>query len=332
MNKIVVFQKPNFQGLNKEFTFTQKDLKQWNFNMCIASITVTGQPWMLYEDTNCVGRSFVYEEGEYANILSAMYIQSIELVTEELSNPKLTLYYNNMGQDFVRETNLVYGSLNDKSDSCLAHQGVWILYENGPDPSKSKYMVIRPAQKKVNLVAYFFNNIVSYVKPLKGGKSKVTTNVLWDQLTKGDEVVESVTSMTGENFSSESTEFTLTSSKTVEATMTYSFNFSNSTTVEVGLSASIELIGEFSTSVSNTFTFSSGRTESSTVTTEVEIEVPATIPPKSRLNVHVMRKRYTARVPVEVIIERNNSKSMTMGELVCDSGRTIFAEYDTEDL
>ncbi|XP_053547800.1 epidermal differentiation-specific protein-like [Bombina bombina] len=328
MNKIIVFQKPNFQGLHREFTSTQKDLREWNFSLCISSIKITGQPWLLCEEANCVGARYVYEEGDYSVIQSAMYIQSLELITEDLSKPKITLYSGEKrSKDFTSETNLTYGDFNDKADSCLAHQGVWLLYES---TDLKKYIIVRPAQKKVDLNKLFFGKITSYIKPLKPGKAKITTNVLWDQLTKGDEEVEAVKTLSGDNSSSEETEFVVTSSKTVEATMTYSFNFSTSTSLEI--SGTIKLIGEVSTSVSNTFTYDTGRSQSETVATVVEVEIPAKIPPKSRLKVNVLRKKYTARVPIEVIIERNNSKSTIMGELVCDSGRTIYAEYNVEDM
>ncbi|KAM4677689.1 epidermal differentiation-specific protein-like [Discoglossus pictus] len=332
MNKIVVFQKPNFQGFHKEFTSTQKDLIQWNFNMCISSIKITGQPWLVYLEANCVGDCCVYEEGEHSNIEWAMFIQSLELITEDLSEPKMTLHFNlNITSSFTSESNLSYGYFNEQALGCQVHRGVWVLYDE-VDLIESDYIVVRPGQKLVNLADEEFSEKVSYVRPLKPGKAKVTTKVLWDELVKGDEVVEAVQTMTGENNSNEETEFVVTSGTTVETSMAYSFNFSNSVSVEVGLSGSIPLIAEISSSVSSTFSFDTGRSESSKVTTTIEVEVPATVPPMSRLLVNVLRKKFTARVPVEIIVERNNVKSITTGELVCHSGRTIFAEYDTEDL
>ncbi|XP_053549029.1 epidermal differentiation-specific protein-like [Bombina bombina] len=331
MNKIIVFQKPNFQGIYKEFTSTQKDLKQWNFHRCIQSVKVIGQPWLLYNVPNCNGDNCVYEEGDHPKIKWARIIQSLELITDDLTEPKLTLHFRDHSKDFIGETNLKYGYNNNQAIGCQVQRGAWVLYDT-PNLEKSGYYVVLPAYKKIDLVTEQFANMVSYVRPLKPGKAKVTTKVLWDELQKGDEVVKAIKSLTGENHSTEETDFLVISGKSVKATMSYNFKFSNSTSVEVGLSGKIPLIGEVSASVSTNFTFDTGRSESSKVTTNIDVEVPATIPPKSRLIVNVMRKKYTARVPVEVTVQRNNIKSIIMGELVCDSGRTIYAEYDTEDL
>ncbi|MEE6485800.1 hypothetical protein FKM82_014412 [Ascaphus truei] len=331
MNKIIVFQKTNFQGIQKEFTATQQDLLKWNFNKCICSVKVIGQPWLLYQQPNCVGDYCVYEEGDHPNIDWAMNIQSIDLITDDLSEPQMTLYYGKDSKDFTRESNLTYGQWNDKSDYCQVQKGAWVLYAD-VDLVKSDYTVVRPAQKKLDLSRDGFNQVVSYARPLRPGTAKVTTNVLWDEMIKGDAVVDQVKSLSGTNASNEETEFVVTSSKSVETSMTYSFNYSQSTTVEVGVSGNIPLIGEVSSSISSSFNFEMGNSKSTTVTAEVEVEVPAVIPPKSRLLVHVMQKKYDVRVPVQIIVERNNAKKILMGELSCKSGRTIYAEYQTEPI
>ncbi|GAA6086897.1 epidermal differentiation-specific protein-like [Tachysurus ichikawai] len=135
MNKIIVYEHCNFEGLSKDFTSDIPDLIKLNFNDCISSLKVIGNPWVAYTGANFTGEPTVYEEGEYASVQYNDDISSLQLVTEALDNPQITLYEeeNYKGQSLVLdcETNLCYGDFNDKASSHKVQRGAWVLYQHG---------------------------------------------------------------------------------------------------------------------------------------------------------------------------------------------------------
>ena len=92
MSKIIVYEHVDFQGISREFTSSVSNLIQENFNDCISSLKVIGNPWVLYSDINFSGNPEIYEEGEYARVEHNDSISSLEMVTEDLTDPQITLY------------------------------------------------------------------------------------------------------------------------------------------------------------------------------------------------------------------------------------------------
>uniref|UniRef100_A0A8D2LK21 Beta/gamma crystallin 'Greek key' domain-containing protein n=1 Tax=Varanus komodoensis TaxID=61221 RepID=A0A8D2LK21_VARKO len=134
MNKIIVYDKPNFEGLSKEFVSDIPDLHELDFGDCISSLKVIGQPWVAYKAPRFEGDGFAFEEGDYGKINNNNNISSLRLVHHDLSDPKITLYEhpNFEGQHKVvkEETNLTYGYFNDRVSSHVVQRGVWLLYKH----------------------------------------------------------------------------------------------------------------------------------------------------------------------------------------------------------
>uniref|UniRef100_A0A4W4E4E4 Beta/gamma crystallin 'Greek key' domain-containing protein n=1 Tax=Electrophorus electricus TaxID=8005 RepID=A0A4W4E4E4_ELEEL len=134
MNKIIVYEHCNFQGLSREFTSNVSNLIDHSFNDCISSLKIIGNPWVVYRHVNFKDILAVYEEGEYSAVQHNDTISSMELVTEDLTDPQITLYehVNYGGQKIVVncETSLCSGSFNDLASSHKVQRGAWILYEH----------------------------------------------------------------------------------------------------------------------------------------------------------------------------------------------------------
>ncbi|KAF5904176.1 epidermal differentiation-specific protein-like, partial [Clarias magur] len=135
MNKIIVYEHRNFQGLSREFTSDVANLCYENFDDCISSVKVIGNPWVAYIHPDFIGEPTVYEEGEYPSV--RYYndsFSSLQLVTEDLDNPQITLYEhgNYEGQSLVlnQETNLCCGIFNDKASSHKVQRGAWLLFQH----------------------------------------------------------------------------------------------------------------------------------------------------------------------------------------------------------
>uniref|UniRef100_A0AAY5EUI6 Beta/gamma crystallin 'Greek key' domain-containing protein n=1 Tax=Electrophorus electricus TaxID=8005 RepID=A0AAY5EUI6_ELEEL len=91
MNKIIVYEHINFEGLSKEFTSNVSNLVEHFFNDTISSLKVIGNPWVAYTDINFSGSQAVYEEGEYNRVNPNDSISSLEMITDDLTNPQITL-------------------------------------------------------------------------------------------------------------------------------------------------------------------------------------------------------------------------------------------------
>uniref|UniRef100_A0A670YSC2 Beta/gamma crystallin 'Greek key' domain-containing protein n=1 Tax=Pseudonaja textilis TaxID=8673 RepID=A0A670YSC2_PSETE len=134
MNRIVVYDKPNFEGLSKEFTCDIPDLHELDFGDCISSLKVRGQPWVAYKLSKFEEDGVVFEEGDYAEIDNNNRISSLRLVHHDLSDPQITLYehpnYEGQSKVVKEETNLAYGYFNDRVSSHVVQRGVWLLYKN----------------------------------------------------------------------------------------------------------------------------------------------------------------------------------------------------------
>ncbi|CAM9649507.1 unnamed protein product [Bubo scandiacus] len=174
MGKIIIYEHANFQGYSKEFTRDISNLKGVDWNDCISSVKVFGQPWVAYEHHNYTGRLLVFEEGEHSFVGEEMNdkITSLRVITENLHNPQITLYehahYQGRSRVITEPTNLARGYDNDTISSHKVQRGVWLLCEHS-DGSGICYI----AQHHEHLPDYNainFNDKLSFLRPLLPGR------------------------------------------------------------------------------------------------------------------------------------------------------------------
>uniref|UniRef100_A0A8C6Z7X7 Beta/gamma crystallin 'Greek key' domain-containing protein n=1 Tax=Nothoprocta perdicaria TaxID=30464 RepID=A0A8C6Z7X7_NOTPE len=134
MGKIITYEHANFEGYSKEFTSDMADLKSVDWNDCISSVKVIGQPWVAYEHINYAGQLIVFEEGEYSFVGNEMNdkISSLLLITEKLRNPQITLYehinYQGKSKVVTEPTDLSKGYDNNTVSSHKVQRGAWLLH------------------------------------------------------------------------------------------------------------------------------------------------------------------------------------------------------------
>ncbi|XP_019392545.1 PREDICTED: epidermal differentiation-specific protein-like [Crocodylus porosus] len=133
-NRIVVYERPGFEGLQREFTCDVPDLHELDFGDCISSLRVEGQPWVAYTGPKYEGEAFAFEEGEYAAVEPRGRLSSLRLVHHDLDEPLITLYehagFAGRSKAVTEETNLAYGYFDDRVSSHVVQRGVWLLYQD----------------------------------------------------------------------------------------------------------------------------------------------------------------------------------------------------------
>ncbi|XP_054834110.1 epidermal differentiation-specific protein-like [Eublepharis macularius] len=323
MNKIIVYEHENFTGLHREFTSDVPDLHSVDFGDCISSLKVIGQPWLVFSDAEYKGLVHAYEEGEYKSISLNDSISSLQLVSEDLDHPQITLFekpnFEGTSKIITEETNLIYGYFNDKAASHIVQKGVWILYEHG-NRRGSQY-IAREGNKLSNYDPMFhFNKKCSYVYPLKGGQAIVTSNILWDHKkveSERDIVIDEINGVNDTNFEQA---FTTTTSKIYESATSHSFKLKPS---------SLKINGSFYLSIdpSTNLLVEKGSIESTVTIDKIEVSMPAKIPPHSELNIRVIRQVVNASVPVELTITKNGKMKTECGEYRSMSGSNISTRY-----
>ncbi|NXF08399.1 EDSP protein, partial [Smithornis capensis] len=174
MGKIILYEHANFQGLSKEFTSDIANLRDADWNDIASSVKVIGQPWVAYEHANYTGQLLVLEEGEHSFVGRKMNdkISSLQMITEDLHNPQITLYEHAQYQGksrIIREaTNLAAGHDNDIMSSHKVQRGAWLLCENS-DGSGIQYLA-RENEHLPNYKAINFNDKLSFLRPLRPGR------------------------------------------------------------------------------------------------------------------------------------------------------------------
>ncbi|XP_015277613.1 PREDICTED: epidermal differentiation-specific protein-like [Gekko japonicus] len=324
MNKIIVYDKPNFEGLSKEFTSDVPDLHELDFGDCISSLKVIGQPWVAYKVPKFEGDGFAFEEGNYEEVSKNNNFSSLRLVHYDLSDPQITLYElpNFEGQSKVvtEETNLAYGYFNDSVSSHVVQKGVWLLYKN---PNRSGwYHVAWPGERIHDYKTELnFDDSVSHLQPLKPGRPIITAKLLWDQKKVEDEREVLIDEIVGTNCTKYDQAFTANTSREYATTVLQSFHFSNTTSLKLGFSFQVTV------GASNVLVVEKGKHESTTTNEKVDVMLPAKIPPCTELSIHVVKKETTTSVPVELTIIQNGKEKKEHAEYKCVSGRTISTRY-----
>uniref|UniRef100_A0A8B9ZXZ6 Beta/gamma crystallin 'Greek key' domain-containing protein n=1 Tax=Anas zonorhyncha TaxID=75864 RepID=A0A8B9ZXZ6_9AVES len=134
MNRITVYERPDFEGLSREFTCDVPDLHELDFGNCIASLKVVGQPWIAYTEPKYEGEPHAFEEGEYPSVGRPNSFSALRLVHHDLGDPQITLYerpnFQGACKVVTEETNLAYGYFNDRVASHVVQRGVWLLYQH----------------------------------------------------------------------------------------------------------------------------------------------------------------------------------------------------------
>lgn len=328
MNKIIVYEHEDFKGLSKEFTSDVPDLRSVDFGDCISSLRVIGQPWLAFRDPNYQGLGHAYEEGEYKHISLSNHISSLQLITEDLEHPQITIYehgnYEGASKVITEETNLSYGYFNDKASSHIVQKGTWLLYEH-PD-RKGWYYIAREGDKRPDYEPVLhFHDKCSHVYPLKGGQPSVTAKILWDRKIVESErhvVIDEINGMNATDF--EQT-FITTSSRVYESATRHSFKFKLSNqrineNFNLNIDPNTKLVVE------------KGHIESTVTIDKTEVTMPAKIPPHSELMIQVIMKVVTASAPVEIIVIRNGKPKTVFGEYHSVSGRSINAKYTVKPI
>ncbi|KAM4637114.1 epidermal differentiation-specific protein-like [Discoglossus pictus] len=333
-NKVILYEKPSFQGLHLELTSSDPSLAWRQFANAASSLRVTGQPWVAYTDTFYTGIGQAYEEGSYNSLFYDNKIVSILLISGNLESPAIKLFedVNFSGNSIVvRESAILYyGKLITGARSWQVLSGAWKMSDEIND--NPRYVVTKAGDKvKSGQDTGVPYSIISLF-PLKPGKPKFTINVQWDRKTELSSRVSQLDELIAVNKSKFAQKFTNTSSRNYVSTIEVEMNFSNETTIEVGTTFSIPLIGEMSTKLSNTFSVEKGKTESTSTTVTTKVSVPVSVPPKTKVTINVMRKDISYSIPVEIVIERNKVKETEYATLVCRDGTSVHVARKDEAL
>ncbi|NXT33119.1 EDSP protein, partial [Pelecanoides urinatrix] len=174
MGKIIIYEDANFRGSSREFTSDIGNLKDVGWNDCVSSVKVIGQPWVAYEHLNYTGELVVFEEGEHSFVGPEMNdkITSLQLITENLYDPQITLYehahYQGKSRVVTKKTDLGGGCDNDTISSHKVQRGVWLLCEHS-DGSGFRYIAREP-EHLPDYNAINFNDKLSFLRPLLPGK------------------------------------------------------------------------------------------------------------------------------------------------------------------
>uniref|UniRef100_A0A674ID78 Beta/gamma crystallin 'Greek key' domain-containing protein n=1 Tax=Terrapene triunguis TaxID=2587831 RepID=A0A674ID78_9SAUR len=175
VNKIVVYEHVDFEGLSREFTSDVPDLHELDFGDCICSLRVVGQPWIAYTAPKYEGDAYALEEGEYRTVEKNKAFSALRLVHHDLADPQITLYEepNYAGQSKVvtEETNLTYGYFNDRVSSHVVQRGVWLLYKH-PDRG-GWYHIAWPGERLPDYKPELgFHNCLSHLLGRRWGGSR----------------------------------------------------------------------------------------------------------------------------------------------------------------
>ncbi|TRZ05467.1 hypothetical protein HGM15179_021640, partial [Zosterops borbonicus] len=161
MGKIIVYEHVNFQV-------------PLGWNDMVSSVKVIGQPWVAYKHIEYKGPFMVFEEGEYESLPKGTNdkISSLQLITDDLRNPQITLYqhveYKGRSRIVTEASNLAGEKDNDIVSSHKVQRGVWLLFENS-DEIGPRYLA-RAHEDVPNYKEIDFNDRLSFLRPLRPGR------------------------------------------------------------------------------------------------------------------------------------------------------------------
>lgn len=329
MNRITVYERPDFEGLSREFTCDVPDLHELDFGNCIASLKVVGQPWIAYTEPKYEGEPHAFEEGEYPSVGRPNSFSALRLVHHDLGDPQITLYerpnFQGACKVVTEETNLAYGYFNDRVASHVVQRGVWLLYQH---PGRGGWHCLAwPGERLADYKPELnFQARLSHLRPLKPGQPQVSAQLLWEQKRVEAEREVLVDEIVGVNETAAEQALSASSRREYSTTLWQSFHFSNASSLKAGLSFTLAV------EASNVFTVQKGRSEASTRRERVEVQLPAKIPPRTALRVRVLRKEVTLSVPVLLTLRHNEAVSTELGEYRSVSGTNISAHFSMKPL
>ncbi|XP_075429173.1 epidermal differentiation-specific protein-like [Ascaphus truei] len=137
MNRIELFDDPNFKGINGAISVREStpDLTVHSFMKRASSLRVTGDPWIVFTEINYGGDFEMYEEGKHAVIPEFHNkIASVKVIRGGLSTPKINLYVDKDYKGAVTtllDTQPIISTsgMDNKISSHKVESGAWILYD-----------------------------------------------------------------------------------------------------------------------------------------------------------------------------------------------------------
>ncbi|KYO35589.1 epidermal differentiation-specific protein-like [Alligator mississippiensis] len=323
-NRIVVYERPGFEGLQREFTCDVPDLHELDFGDCISSLRVVGQPWVAYTGPKYEGDAFPFEEGEYAEVEPRGSFSSLRLVHHDLDEPQITLYedagFAGRSKVVTEETNLAYGYFDDRVSSHEVQRGVWLLYQ---DPGRGGQRYIAwPGERLADYrPGLRLQDRLSHLRPLRPGRPRITARLLWDQKRVEEEREVLLDEMVAVNETETEQALSSGSSREYSTVTAQSFHFSAATRLRAGLAFTLAL------EAAAEFRVEKGRSESRTLRERAEVLLPAKVPPRTRLAVQVVRREAAVVVPVELTLLQNERVRTERGEYRCRSAASLCARY-----
>ncbi|XP_068763555.1 epidermal differentiation-specific protein-like [Struthio camelus] len=329
MNRITVYERADFEGLSREFSCDVPDLHELDFGDCIASLKVVGQPWIAYTGPKYEGEAHAFEEGEYPAVGRPRSFSALRLVHHDLAEPQITLYerphFQGARKVVTEETNLAYGYFNDRVASHVVQRGVWLLYQH--PGGGGRHCLAWPGERLARYEPELgLQGRLSHLRPLRPGKPLVSARLLWERQRVEAEREVLVDEIVGVNETGREQALAASSAREYSTALWQSFRFSNATSLKAGLSFALAV------EAANVFTVHKGRSECSTRRERVVVQLPATVPPRAALTVHVLRKEVTLSVPVLLTITQNESVRTELGEYRSISGTNVCARYSVKPL
>lgn len=151
MNYIQLYSKVNFSGDSVRITKDTPDLASDpnNFSKLAMSLTVSGDPWVVYTENNAKGDYRLFKEGDYDTLhLFSNNISSLRKVKGGLSDPDIVLYdaINHGGNPLTltaeTPTLSAYG-WEKKPASLKVTKGAWQLFAaDNCDPEADNVAVL----------------------------------------------------------------------------------------------------------------------------------------------------------------------------------------------
>ncbi|XP_066544703.1 epidermal differentiation-specific protein-like [Amia ocellicauda] len=102
---------------------------------------------------------------------------------------------------------------------------------------------------------------------------------------------------------------------------------------EEGDYATVEANDTFSSlQLSNSITVEKGGSNTKTERKKVQVSLPTTVPPHTKITVNVLRKEVDVKVPVQLTVTQGGRSKTEYGEYRCQSGLALTTEYREEKL